>query len=71
MPEYYKWEDWPGFNDETKVQLESIAAEIYDDMQGWADVFNDHGIFTGERVLVRGTKPREVEFASEKVVDAP
>lgn len=68
--EYYNWEDWPGYNDDTKAQLESIASLIYEDMQGWAEVLDDHGVFTEDRILVKGTKPREVEFASEKVVDA-
>jgi hypothetical protein len=67
--EYHNWEDWPGLNDETKAQLESIASGIYDDMQGWAEVRNEDGTFTGERILVKGTMPRGFEFASEKVVD--
>ena len=57
MAEFYTWEEWPGFNDETRSALESIASTIPDDCHAWGDVMNEVGIFTGDRVLIRGTAP--------------
>lgn len=58
---YYVWEDWPGYNDETRSELEAIARTIPENCQGWADVFDQAGIFTGERILIKGTMPQLLE----------
>lgn len=57
MADYRVWEDWPGYSDEIRSMLESIASTIYDDCQGWGEIRDDRG-HTLDRVLIRGTMSR-------------
>lgn len=63
MTDYLTWESWPGYTDDTKFMLNSVASLVYDDCQGLADIIDELGFPTGDRILIRGTMSRPVGFS--------
>jgi len=56
-------------SEDYQSQIEQLAAQLDEDKQGWATVYDDHGNVLGD-VLILGTRPTEHATINEEWAEA-